>query len=118
MLPEEYKPFIADLIDATRHNKLKWSRETGPSAFIAMPTERSKVLIDTYYSQVEQTITSCINLTLFETPSEKLLDEIVISDQDALDYDLLKQLYQVARKQFADSGINAVLTEISASLKH
>jgi hypothetical protein len=43
--------------------------------------------------------------------------EIVICDQDTQDYELLKQLYQAARKQFADSGVNGVLSWISASLK-
>jgi hypothetical protein len=117
MLPEEYKPFIADLVSATTQNKLKWSRATGPNTLVATPNQKSRVLIDTYYSQVDKNVTSCINLTLFETPSNKLLDEIVICDQDTQDYELLKQLYQAARKQFADSGVNGVLTEISASLK-
>jgi hypothetical protein len=117
MLPEEYKPFIADLIDATAHNKLKWARESSPGALVAKPTDKSRVVIDTYYSQVEQNVTSCINLTLFETSSDKLIDEIVICEQDTQDYALLKQLYLAARKQFADNGINPVLSQISASLK-
>jgi len=120
MLPEEYRGFIHDLTGATGQNKVTWTRGSSPDIFIAEPTNtKFRVLIDTYYSEIAQATASCINLTIFEKPSGKLLDEIVICDKDAQpeDYTLLKELYTAARKQFADKGINTVLTEISASLK-
>jgi hypothetical protein len=119
MLPEEYKIVVQDLINATSQGKVVWSRGSSPDTFVAEPNNKTKVLIDAYYSQAAQTTASCINITLFEKASGKLIDEIVICDQDnqPQDYELLKQLYLTARKQFADKGINPLLTEISASIK-
>lgn len=119
MLSEAYKGVINDLITATNQGKLTWSRGNSPTIYIALPNRKTKVLIDTFYSEADQTTTSCIDLTIFENSSGKILDEIVICDRDQFpnDYTLLHTLYEGARDQFADKGLNQVLTEISASLK-
>jgi hypothetical protein len=119
MLLQEYRKFINDLIEATRGNKLHWTRGTSPSSFSATPNTKRRILLDAYNAQVENNTNSCINMALFDEPSNKLLDELVICDQaDQMeDYNLIKDFYQLVKKQYADKEINPILTEITASIR-
>jgi len=120
MLQPTYKEMINKLIEFTNQNKIHWIRDDdNPDAFFISPNADSKILLDNYYSQFDNTVNSCINMTIFELPSNKILDEIVIcnaADQVA-DFALVNKLYQLAKKQYSDTGLNATISAITKSLK-
>lgn len=119
MLQAEYKALINQLIEATDQGKVQWAKGSSAGAFIVNANGKSKILVDNYYSQYNNITNSCISMTVFSIPSNKLLDEVVICDQTNQmdDFNLLNALYQSAKKQYSDVDINPFLTEITESLK-
>ena len=120
MLLDRYKGFIKELIDATREDKMHWSRGTSPSSFLAVADKRIRILIDTYNAQVDNSVNSCINLAIFDGLANIPVEEMVICDQAAgqiEDYHLISELYQLAKMQYSDKAVSPILTEITRSLR-
>jgi hypothetical protein len=120
MLLEKYKGFIKELTDATRHGKLEWSKGTSSSSFYADRGSKIKILLDTYNAQVGQAVNSCINLAIFDGQVNIPVEEMVICDQaanQADDYALISELYQLVKQQYSDKAISPILAEFTQSLR-
>lgn len=124
MITEAYIPLITALVNATKAAMLKWKPyASNKNQVSANPTPDQMILLDRYFGTgVDGVQRPCVNLSIFNVPDGKFIDELVISriSDNAGLFDELDSLYNAAQSQVDRSHsdkIAPVLTHITQSLQ-
>lgn len=120
MFTTEYKLLIDTLIESTRASLLIWSKGPNALAYTVQSPSGQIILIDIYYSIVDELPNTCIDFTVF-TNERRVIDEIVLcrGDEGSIIFDLLDKLYKEIEIQYSrtsNPGLPAILASITQSL--
>lgn len=126
MFRDEYIPLIKTLVQSTKTGLLVWSKGQSHLAYTSQPTPEQMILVDKYFSIVDEQPNTCINLTIFAS-DDTIIDEIVLCKavDEPNNFDLLDSLYQEVETQHARNSntkvppvLNHITESLSAQLLH
>jgi hypothetical protein len=126
MFRDEYIPLIKALVQSTKAGLLAWSKGQSHLAYASQPTPEQTILVDKYFSIVDEQSNTCINLTIFAS-DDTIIDEIVLCKavDEPNNFDLLDSLYQEVEAQYARNSstkvppvLNHITESLSAQLLH
>lgn len=120
MIQQEYTSLIKVLSELTAKDVIKWSKGDSYFSFYSNPTSEAKILIDKYYSIVDEKEGTCVNMTIFNRKDE-IIDEIVCCTiDDKENFELLNVLYNNVEQQFNkinSEKLSPILTHITELLQ-
>ncbi len=120
MLQKEYISLIKTLSNLTSTDNLNWNRGDSYYSYFVYTGQKEKILIDKYFSMVDDKNGACINMTIFDK-NEDIINEIVscvLADKES--FELLETLYKIVDNQVKNvdsEKLSPIINNITESLK-
>ena len=78
MLQKEYISLIRTLSNLTSADNLKWNKGDSYYSYFFYTAQKEKILIDKYFSMVDDKNGACVNMTIFDKNEEKMISRYLI----------------------------------------
>lgn len=122
MIQEEYISLIKAMSELTNKDVIKWSKGDSYFSYYSFPTGKERILIDKYYSIVDDQKGACLNMAIFNQKNE-IIDEVVscnLEEEDSESFQILNDLYNKVEEQVQkinSDRMSPILNDITESLQ-